>query len=328
MFDTPYTRTRLRAKESHNPFFAPKRGANIGQAWGFLAHHLSQEDGVVTCNLQHLINALLYQQYKGSVALFERDGGCDLALVFNDSTMVVGRIDSLPPPLRYQQHREMPDQHAYTPYTVRFSPVVFSAKPRHLSSTQPINSWSKGLYAPAIGQDAPCATFAKALHDAVDDGIAMGRVLVPWLAQPGDLVAPWAIGRAIPDAFYDLVGAGLVGLQAHRGPVEVIHVSTFALDNTGTLDTQRVTIEIPDHQQHPSFPKKALEDWINRVLGAPSCPIPRHHLLHHSHNGKGLGNRASRLIPGRTPIVMRPNTPLTHHQQLQALALYHASATW
>lgn len=330
MIRTPLTATTITPKRGDPSFFKPRTGGMRGQAWGVLATHYKAQQGYATCTLHTLLASLLYGHPKGSIGIkHHHNYGDDLAIVFNDGTMLVGRTDRSCPPLPYRKDKwALLNATTYVTTTVRFSPVVFTADPRKVASSQHANAHVSGLYPIAL-EDGAATAFYQEVSNAVADANAMGPVTPPWATQPGGLSAPWILGAGEGQALIDLAWAGLFGLGMADTITRNTVINGLTLCPKGTVNTDELTVYAPSHRNTmPRAHVQRLQDWLRERLARPGCPISPYACIAHESNQERLGARGSQRRAAVIANLDQPLNAISHHERLRLHTLFHETDHW
>lgn len=325
MLPTPQSKTTLTS--GRGALLAPRKSTQRGQAWGTLSHMWTHGQPFPHKDLHTILEGIMLQYTNASISFVHTPTHSILALLFADSSMLVGWTEQPVPPLAHQTqkgwHQGRLDVFKNTP--VRFSPVVLRAS----KNVQ----YTKSLYTPSyigitqIAVNAPPEQWAQELNAVVDDARALGPVFAPWDPPTAHGVhAPWILGRARHPDLQHMVAAGAAGM-GDLNDSHTISIVGATLRDDGVLDWSRFGAYHQDpYLMLKPVPLQSLTWWLCARAQAPGCPIPQNAWVCHDNNHARSGQATHARVPGR--LLALPPTQRSAHDWLDLRSFYATANTW
>lgn len=326
MYATPLTRSTLGKTQSNGTprALVARASSRRGWGWHFLALH-HKPHGWVERDLGSFLHDLYRELFvKGNVHFLDAGDHTLVLLVFPGGDAVVARcdrpmaaivplLDAANSPLKFERG------HPTAPGALVFAPVLLT-----LVKDVPLERVTvRGCLVPTLDMNgATRLRVEQDMRDVVAEMDALGPVLRPWDAQPGDLVAPWAIGRANPEPLALVVQGALLDLAPNLPTSTTVEVMGMTLSDKGTIQgapEARVDSwgKITDQAEWDRF-----QAWVARLHTRTIPGVPLAHLVGQTAAGFNRMGRDSQRVA--TPIARTSRTLRNAHHRLQALAAYRA----
>jgi hypothetical protein len=328
MYATPMTRAPLgkRQLDGTPRALLARESSWRGWGWHFLAIH-HRPHGWVEQSLGGFLYNLFHQMLMNSaIHVVDRGTHCHLLLIFSNKEAVVARCnqpESLITRMLDSRFTTITNKDTYqnVPGSLVFAPILLRVSNNVVFQS---NKTGRQMIARIQTDAETIARIEQDMEDALAVLDRIGPVKKPWDAQPGEIVAPWAMGRATnPTLELAVKGAIHTLLPSLRADVWV-QVVGMAVDDAGVpKGTPSAAVDSVFQHHVDSTQWNAFLAWVGTLHLQGKAGIPFAHCIGQEAQGYAKLGRDSKRVPA--PIVRTTAHTASAHHKMEALQAYHAT---